>query len=159
MWLKAPVEERDGDGKRRIIGGKSSTCSTIHLESRRVDIAGLTVHPNEQWMQQIAPNVTMDGCGALRDCRYLLHDRDPKYSATFCSIIETARVKTLALPARGPNLKEECLSKIILFGKRSLRRAVHEYVAHYHRERNHQEKSNVLLYPRIAKTRGDCATS
>jgi hypothetical protein len=48
----------------------------IHLESRRVDIAGITVHPDEPWMQQIARNVTMEGCGTLRDCRYLLHDRD-----------------------------------------------------------------------------------
>jgi hypothetical protein len=71
---------------------------------RALIYAGLTVHLNEQWMQQIARNVTMDGCGALRDCRYLLHDRDAKYSASFCSIIETARVKTLALPARSPNL-------------------------------------------------------
>jgi putative transposase len=108
----------------------------------------------------------MDGCGALRDCRYLLHDRDAKYSVAFCSIIETARVKTLALPARSPNLnayaerwirsaKEECLSKIILFGERSLRRAVHEYVAHYHSERNHQGKSNVLLFSRVTETRGE----
>ena len=36
----------------------------IHLESRRVDIAGITVHPDERWMQQIARNVTMEGCGA-----------------------------------------------------------------------------------------------
>ena len=50
----------------------------IHLESRKVDIAGITVHPNEQWMRQMARNVTMDGCGTLRDCRYLLHDRDTK---------------------------------------------------------------------------------
>jgi putative transposase len=138
----------------------------IHPESRKVDIAGLTVHPNEQWMQQIARNVTMDGCGALRDCRYLLHDRDAKYSAAFRAIIETARVKTLALPARSPNLnayaerwvrsvKDECLSKIIFFGERSLRRAVHEYFAHYHSERNHQGKSNVLLFPRITETRGE----
>ena len=48
----------------------------IHLESRRVDIAGITIHPDEPWMQQIARNVTMEGCGALRDCRCLLHDRD-----------------------------------------------------------------------------------
>jgi len=41
----------------------------IHLESRRVDIAGITVHPDERWMKQIARNVTMEGCGALRDCR------------------------------------------------------------------------------------------
>jgi putative transposase len=48
----------------------------IHLESRRVDIAGLTVHPDEAWMKQIARNATADDCGVLRDCRYLLHDRD-----------------------------------------------------------------------------------
>ena len=51
----------------------------IHLESRRVDVAGITVHPDEPWIKQIARNVTMDGCGILRDCRYLLHDRDMKY--------------------------------------------------------------------------------
>ncbi len=44
----------------------------IHLESRRVDIAGTTVHPDEPWMKQMARNVTMEGCGALRDCRYLI---------------------------------------------------------------------------------------
>ena len=52
----------------------------IHLESRRVYIAGITVHPNEAWMKQIARNVTMDDCGALRDRRYLLHDRDTKFA-------------------------------------------------------------------------------
>jgi putative transposase len=57
----------------------------IHLESRRVDIAGITVHPDERWMQQMARNVTMEGCGALRDCRYLLHDRDTKYTQSFPS--------------------------------------------------------------------------
>src|SRR4029077_19182766 len=114
----------------------------IHLESRKVEIAGITVHPNEQWMQQMARNVTMEGCGTLRDCRYLLHDRDTKYTISFRAIIESGRVKTLPLPARSPNLnayaerwvksvKEECLSKIIVFGERSLRRALSEYVAHY----------------------------
>jgi putative transposase len=138
----------------------------IHLESRRIDIAGITVHPDEQWMQQVARNATMEGCGALRDCRYLLHDRDAKYTASFRAIIETGRVKTLILPARSPNLnayserwirsaKEECLSKILFFGEGSLRRALREYVAHYHSERNHQGKSNVLLFPRIMETRGE----
>jgi putative transposase len=136
----------------------------IHLESRKVDIAGITVHPNEQWMQQMARNVTMEGCGALRDCRYLLHDRDTKYTASFRAIIESGHVKTLPLPARSPNLnayaerwvrsvKEECLSKIILFGERSLRRAMSEYVAHYHAERNHQGKSNALLFHQVTETR------
>jgi hypothetical protein len=51
-----------------------------HFESRRVDIVGITVHPDERWMQQMARNVTMEGYGALRDCRYLLHDRYIKYT-------------------------------------------------------------------------------
>jgi hypothetical protein len=52
-----------------------------------VDIAGITVHPDEPWMRQIARNVTMEGCGAVRDCCYLLHDRDTKYTHSFRSII------------------------------------------------------------------------
>jgi putative transposase len=44
-------------------------------------------------------------------------------------------------------VKEECLSKVVLLGERSLRRAVCEYVEHYHAERNHQGKGNVLLFP------------
>ena len=130
----------------------------IHLESRRVNIAGITVHPDEPWMKQIARNATMEGCGALRDCRYLLHDRDTKFTQSFRAIIASGRVEPLALPARSPNLnayaerwvrsvKEECLSKIILFGERSLRRALGEYIEHYHAERNHQGKGNVLLFP------------
>jgi putative transposase len=140
----------------------------IHLESRRGDIAGITIHPGELWMKQIARNVTMEGCGVLRDCRYLLHDRDTKYTQSFRTIIASGRVEPLALPARSPNLnayaerwvrsvKEECLSKIILFGERSLRRALCEYVEHYHAERNHQGKDNVLLFPRNTDIRREGA--
>src|SRR6478609_3689094 len=131
----------------------------IHLESRRIYLAGLTVHPNEAWMKQIARNATMDDCGALRDCRYLLHDRDTKFTRSFRAIIASGRVKLLALPACSPNLnayaerwvrsvKEECLSKVILLGERSLRRALNEFVEHYHAERNHQGKGNVVLFRR-----------
>ena len=45
------------------------------------------------------------------------------------------------------SIKEECLSKLILFGENSLRRVVSEFLEHYHQERNHQGKSNVLLFP------------
>ena len=131
----------------------------IHLESRRVRIAGITVHPDEAWMKQIARNATMEGCGALRDCHYLLHDRDTKFTRSFRAILMSGRVEPLALPARSPNLnayaerwvrsvKEECLSKVILFGERSLRRALSNYLDHFHAERNHQGKGNVLLFPR-----------
>jgi putative transposase len=98
-------------------------------------------------------------CQSSRPPRKLLHDRDTKYTQSFRAIIASVRVEPLALPARSPNLnayaerwvrsvKEECLSKVILFGERSLRRALSEYVEHYHAERNHQGKDNVLLFPR-----------
>ena len=72
----------------------------LHLDSRKVAIGGITEHPDEEWMQQIARNVTMEGCGILRDCRYLLHDRDTKYTQAFRAIIASGQVDSLALPAR-----------------------------------------------------------
>jgi putative transposase len=50
----------------------------IHLGSRKVEIAGITTQPTEQWMKQMARNVTMDGRGALGDSRYLLHERSTR---------------------------------------------------------------------------------
>src|SRR5471032_1710935 len=93
-----------------------------------------------------------------------LHDRDTKYTLSFRAIIKSGRVKTLMLPAHSPNLnayaerwvrsvKEECLSKLILFGEPSLRRALSEDVEHYHAERNHQGKSNVVLFTRLTEMR------
>ena len=140
----------------------------IRLESRHVEVAGITQHPNEAWMKQIARNVTMDEWGFLDNCSYLIHDRDTKYCQSFRDIIESSEVKTLPLPARSPNLnafaerwvksvKDGCLSKLILFGEVSLKRALREYLAHYHAERNHQGKGNVLLFPTAtqAKNRVD----
>jgi putative transposase len=72
----------------------------IHLESRRVDIAGNTVQPDEPWMKQIPRNVTMEGWDALRDCRYLLYDRDTKLTGSLRAIIASGRVEPLALPVR-----------------------------------------------------------
>ena len=130
----------------------------IHLESRRVEVAGITSHPNEAWMMQVARNVTMDEWGFLDECRYLLHDRDTKYTQSFRQIIGSGGVEPLRLPPRSPNLnayaerwvksvKDECLSKLIFFGEASLRHALRNYLAHYHGERNHQGKDNVVLFP------------
>ena|SRR5215469_3836383 len=75
-------------------------------------------------------------------------------------------VNPLRLPARSPNLnsyaerwvrsvKEECLAKLILFGESSLRRALQQYLLHYHEERNHQGKGNQILFPSQTETRRD----
>jgi hypothetical protein len=99
--------------------------------------------------------------------RYLIHDRDIKYCQSFRDIIESGDVKTLRLPARSPNLnafserwvksvKEECLSKLILFGESSLRHTLREYLAHYNAERNHQGKGNILLFPNPVTRSDQC---
>jgi hypothetical protein len=117
----------------------------IQLESRRVCLAGITPHPDQEWMEQQARNVTMGEWGFLAHSKYLLHDRDGKFCSGFRELIEAGNVKTLQLPTRSPNLnayaerwvrsvKEECLSKLILFGENSLRRDLTQYMEHYHTE-------------------------
>ncbi len=132
----------------------------MHLGSRQVHIAGMTPHPNAAWMMQVARNVTMEAWGFLSPGQYLIHDRDGKYCPAFQQIIDAAGVTRVPLPPRSPNLnayaerwvrsvKEECLSRLILFGETSLRHALTQYMAHFHHERNHQGKGNVLLFPTV----------
>jgi transposase InsO family protein len=133
----------------------------IHLGSRRVQVAGVTPHPNEAWMVQVARNVTMEEWGFLAPGQYLIHDRDTKFCAAFQQLIDDAGVERVVLPPRSPNLnayaerwvrsvKEECLSRVILFGEASLDHALTQYIEHYHHERNHQGKGNVLLFPVVS---------
>lgn len=135
----------------------------IHLASRRVRIAGMTEHPDEKWMMQIARNETMVDFGFLEGRRYLVHDRDGKFCPAFRRIIKDARVEPLKLPARSPNLnpvaerwvksvKTENLSRLVLFSEDALRRACSEYLRHYHEERNHQSFGNRLLFPEVSTT-------
>ena len=130
----------------------------LHLETRRVTLAGITRHPTEAWMTQMARNAVDEPSGCLQNCRYVLHDRDTKFCAAFDEILRSGGMESVTLPAQSPNLnafaerwvrsvKEECLSKLILFGEGSLHRALREFVKHFHAERNHQGKGNVILFP------------
>jgi putative transposase len=129
----------------------------LHLETRRVTLGGITQHPTETWMEQVARNSIDEASGHLHHIRYVLHDRDTKFCASFRRTLTSGGVKCIALPPRSPNLnafaerwvrsvKEECLSRLILFGERALWRAIAEFIQHYHFERNHQGKENVLLF-------------
>ena len=95
-------------------------------------------------MEQMARNLSQAQVGFLSGSRYLLHDRDAKFCAAFDSILEAVGIHAIKLPPRrSPNLnahlerwhrsvREECLSKLILFGQASLRHALSEYVSHFH---------------------------
>jgi transposase InsO family protein len=130
----------------------------ILLASRKVHLAGVTPHPDQRWMTQIARNVTMADWGVLTSGHYLIHDRDGKYCPVFQRIIDDAGVTRVLLPLRSPHLnayaerwvrsvKEECLARLILFGEGALQHALKEYVTHFHQERPHQGKGNVVLMP------------
>ncbi len=110
----------------------------------------------------MARNVTMEEWGFLSPGQYLIHDRDTKFCAAFQQIIDDAGVERVVLPPRSPNLnayaerwvrsvKDEALSRMILFGEGSLRHVLNEYIDHYHHERNHQGKGNVLLFPSLSQ--------
>ena len=128
----------------------------IELQSRRVAIAGIHPQPDGAWMEQMARNLTDPVDGVLRTARHLIHDRDPLYTHRFAEILTSAGVQPVRLPPKSPNLnayaerfvrsiKEECLERVVPLGEGHLRRLVHEYVAHYHGERNHQGLGNRLL--------------
>src|SRR3982751_5376671 len=72
----------------------------IHLETRRVTLGGVTQHPTEAWMEQIARNVTDEEGGCLRSLRYVVHDRDAKFCPSFDSFLKAGGVYALKLPAR-----------------------------------------------------------
>ena len=75
----------------------------LHLETRRVSLAGITRHPTEEWMTQMARTAVDDVSGYLRRHRYVLHGRDAKFCADFRKTLATGGVKCLRLPARSPN--------------------------------------------------------
>jgi putative transposase len=128
----------------------------MELATRRVHFAGATANPDEPWVKQVARNLTAAEEGFLVGKRYVLMDRDTKFSAAFRGILAGAGVQAVRLPARSPNLnahlerfwrslREECLDQMIFFGEKALRRAVKQFVLHFHHERNHQGLANRLI--------------
>ena len=112
-------------------------------------------------MAQVARNLVDVFDGFLKDHRYIIVDRDPLFTIEFRTILKDRGVKPVRLPARSPNLnayaerfvlaiKSECLNRIVPLGERHLRRAVNDFVEHYHLERNHQGLNNELIVPQAA---------
>jgi putative transposase len=132
----------------------------LELATRRVEIAGLTPHPTDTFMIQCARQLTDPFEGFLRDKRYVLHDRDTKFTQAFNGLLRASGVEPVVLPPRSPNLnahcerfvrsiKEEALRQIqmMILGEDALRYVLRQYLTHYHVERNHQGLGNQLITP------------
>ena len=121
-------------------------------------IAGISAEPDGPWVTPLMRNATDAEDGCLRHIRVLIHDRDPRFRPAVRAPLPPADVTPLRRPARAPNLnayterfvrtiKDSCLERMVLSGEGSLRRAVREFVAHDHHERNHQGLDNRLTLP------------
>ena len=132
------------------------TVFVIDLASRRVQIIGSTLHPHDVFMQQAVRMLEAEDEGLLVPHRVLICDREAKWSAAVRARLEEAGIRVVQTPYRAPNanayaerfvrsINEECLDRLIPIGERHFRRAISEYVSHYHRERNHQGIANELI--------------
>ena len=128
----------------------------MELATRRVQIAGITPHPTAAFLQQCARQLTDPWEGFLVGKRYLIHDRDTKFTLAFDGLLKASGVEPILLPPRSPNLnahcerfirsiKEEALEQMVILGEGSLSYAIAQYLAHYHTERNHQGLDNQLI--------------
>jgi len=118
----------------------------MELATRRVQVAGITPHPTAAFMQQCARQLTDPFEGFLVGKRYLLHDRDTKFTHAFDALLKDSGVESVILPPRSPNfsahcerfvrsIKEEALAQMIMLGEHALYYAIHQYLTHYHMER------------------------
>ena len=134
----------------------------MELHTRRVHVAGITRNPDDHFMAGAA----LRPLGFLRGKRFLIADRDTKFSLRFRLVLRDAGIRLLRTPYQAPNanahaerfvrsIKSECLDRLILFGEDHLRRAVSQYLEHYHRERNHQGLGNELIEGREQPATGE----
>ena len=141
----------------------------IDLATRRVQVLGITPHPDERFMRQVVRTLSMADAD---QCRVLICDRDAKWSAAVRERLEDAGIRVVQPPYQAPNanayaerfvrsMKEECLDRIVPLGEGLFRRAVTEFIAHDHRERNHQGLENALIdvAPTENRGRGPSATT
>jgi putative transposase len=128
----------------------------IEHGSRRVRLAGVTANPDGVWMRQQARNLTVEE--RLHNVRFLLHDRDAKFSGPFDEIVRGDGVRVIKTPVGAPqanaiaerwvrSVRNECLDHVLVFGRRHLEQILCNYVTHYNVERPHR---SVDLAPPVA---------
>ena len=130
----------------------------IELRTRAAHIAGIRIDPDGAWMRQVARQLLDPTDGFLRYATYLIHDRDPLFTAAWTTLLESGGVSCVPIPARSPKCnphaerfvktgREECLDQLVTFGEKHLRHLLREFVAHYNEERHHQGLVRRLIRP------------
>ena len=119
----------------------------IELESRRVHLAGCTTNPTGAWVTQQARNLSFTG--VFERMRFLIHDRDSKFTAPFNEVFRSEGFTVIHTPLRAPQanayaeryvstVRTECLDWLLILGRRQLEPVLRIYIQHYNRERPHR---------------------
>jgi len=112
-------------------------------------VLGVTPHPVGEWVAQQARNLVMTLGDDLGRFRFLVRDRDAKFTAAFDMVLAAEGIQVLRTPVRAPRanayaerwvgtVRREVLDRMLIFGHRHLERALGEYVLHYNRHRPHR---------------------
>jgi putative transposase len=131
----------------------------IELETRRVHLCGCTTNPNGNWVAQQARNLAIELAERPQPLRFVIRDRDSKFSAAFDEVFQTEGARVIRTPVRAPNanayaerwvrtVREECLDWLLIVSRRQLERVLRTYVDHYNRERPHQALDLACPEPR-----------
>jgi putative transposase len=131
----------------------------IELGSRRVHLAGCTTNPTGAWVTQQARNLSFTG--VFERMRFLIHDRDSKFTAAFDEVFRSEGIRVIQTPIRAPRanahaerfvrtVRVECLDWLLILGRRHLERVLRSYATHYNHERPH--RGLALLTPERANT-------
>jgi transposase InsO family protein len=121
----------------------------IELEHRRVHLAGVTAHPTGEWVTQAARNLLMDLDDHANRFRFLIRDRDGKFTASFDHVFTAAGIAPVKIPPRAPKanayaerwvrtVRTECLDWVLIWSRRHLERILTAYVDHYNTARPHR---------------------
>jgi transposase InsO family protein len=119
----------------------------IEVGSRRVWLAGVTSDPDGAWVTQQARNLAVTGSAGSP--RFLIRDRDAKFTGPFDEVFRTEGTEVIRTPIRAPkanayaerwvrSVRNECLDWTIVIGRRHLERVLWAYVAHYNHHRPHR---------------------